>query len=158
MPMSSHQVVVRAPAASIFQVITEYQRYPEFLPELRRVAVLSRNDGVALVQFEVQVIVHVDYTLRLVENPPHEVRWSLAAGKMLARSDGRWLLTPQTDNSTQVLYELDVQLAGQIPKSISARLTGDTLPQMLARFASRAETAFGGGASMSDNKRGAPTG
>lgn len=160
MPISSHQVVVRAPPASVFQVITDYQRYPEFLPELRRVEVVSRNrnDGVAVVRFEVQLIVHVEYTLRLVEDPPFQVSWSLAAGKMLERNDGRWLLTPVEANQTNVSYELDVQLAGQIPKSISSRLMGDTLPQMLARFAARAEAGVGGGASMSPNKRGAGTG
>ena len=92
MPRVEHQVVIHAPTERVFGVIVDYQRYPEFLPELKAVTVLSREDGVALVHFEVELIMRVHYTLRLVEDAPLSVQWTLADSKVLASNTGNWTL------------------------------------------------------------------
>jgi coenzyme Q-binding protein COQ10 len=138
MPRAEHQVVIHAPISRVFGVITDYERYPEFLPEMKEVRVLSRNDGVAVVRFELELIMRVSYTLRLEELPPNTVRWTLEDAKMLAENNGTWRLTADGDK-TQAVYALEIKLRGLIPKSVSTRLLGTTLPQTLERFKARAE-------------------
>jgi coenzyme Q-binding protein COQ10 len=138
MSKAEHQVMIGAPIERVFGVIVDYERYPEFLPELRSVTLESRHDGVAHVRFEVELIVRVAYTLRLVEDPPSQVGWSLAEGKMIAHNNGRWRLDV-TAEGTRASYALDVELAGRIPRSVSTRLLGTDLPRMLQRFKDRAE-------------------
>jgi ribosome-associated toxin RatA of RatAB toxin-antitoxin module len=139
MPRVEQQVVIHAPTERVFGVIVDYERYPEFLPELKSVTLLSREDGVALVRFDVELIMRVQYTLRLVEDAPLSVKWTLAEAKMLASNTGSWSLKPISDASCQAAYGLEVKLAGMIPKSVSTRLMGTNLPQMLQRFKARAE-------------------
>ena len=142
MPKAEHQVVIHAPIERVFGVITDYERYPQFLPELKSVILNSREDGVALVSFEVELIVRVHYTLRLIEDPPDRITWSLAEAQMIAQNNGRWALERVSESSTRASYGLDVKLAGMIPKSVSTRLMGTNLPQMLDRFKARAESAM----------------
>src|SRR5690349_2820588 len=139
MPRAEHRVLIQAPIERVFDVIVDYERYPEFLPELKSVTLESRDDGVALVRFEVELIVRVVYTLRLIEDPPTRVTWSLHEGKMIASNDGAWELERVGEQTTRASYGLDVKLAGMIPKSVSTRLMGTNLPQMLERFKTRAE-------------------
>ena len=142
MPNAEHQVLINAAVERVFDVIVDYTRYPEFLPETKTARLLSRHDGVAVVRFDVELIVRVSYTLRLVEDPPFKVTWTLAESKMIALNSGSWRLEP-VGESTRATYGLEVKLAGMIPKSVSSRLMGTTLPHTLDRFKARAEALYG---------------
>jgi uncharacterized membrane protein len=138
MPRTEEQVVMDAPIERVFAVIADYERYPEFLPDMKEVRVLSRHDGVALVRFELELIMRVSYTLRLLEDAPTRVQWTLEEAKMVAENNGGWTLVAE-GNRTRATYALEVKLRGLIPKSVSTRLLGTTLPQTLQRFKARAE-------------------
>ncbi len=138
MPNAQEHILIDAPIERVFSVITDYPRYPEFLPEMKEVQVLSRHDGVVVVRFELELLMRVSYTLRLIEDAPSSVRWSLEEAKMLAENDGGWRLEVE-DGKTRATYSLEIKLRGLIPKSVSTRLLGTTLPQTLQRFKARAE-------------------
>ena len=140
MDQAEHQLVVDAPIARVFAVISDYARYAEFLPELRGVDVQKGDDGVAHVRFDVQLIVRVVYTLRVIEDYPSRISWSLAEAKMIEENSGFWLLEDLDEVQTRVTYNLRVKLGGRIPASVSMRLLGDDLPKMLQRFAERAQS------------------
>ncbi len=138
MPRAEHQVLIDAPVEKVFAIITDYERYPEFLPDMKEVTVLDRNDGVAKVRFELELIMRVSYTLRLVESPPFGLSWTLEEAKMMVENVGGWTLAREGER-TRATYALEVKLRGLIPKSVSTRLLGTTLPQTLDRFKARAE-------------------
>jgi coenzyme Q-binding protein COQ10 len=138
MPRAEQQVVIDAPVEKVFGIITDYERYPEFLPDMKEVIVLDRNDGVARVRFELELIMRVSYTLRLVESPPLGLSWTLDEAKMMVENVGGWTLAREGER-TRATYALEVKLRGLIPKSVSTRLLGTTLPQTLDRFKARAE-------------------
>ena len=139
MTKTQQQVVINAPIERVFDVIVDYERYPEFLPEMKAVEVLSRNDGVVIVRFELELIMRFVYTLRLLEDAPHSVRWSLEEAKIMSSNAGGWQLESLGPNSTRASYRIDVKLLGLIPSSVSNRISGITLPHTLARFKARAE-------------------
>ena len=143
MPRAEQQVLINAPIERVFDVIVDYERYPEFLPEMKAVRILSRHDGgVALVRFELELIVRIQYTLRLQEDAPYALTWSLHDAKMLASMDGSWALARSPEGQTSATYGLEVKLRGMIPQSVSSRLMGTTLPQTLERFMARAEWLY----------------
>lgn len=139
MPTTEQTVVINAPIDRVFDVIVDYERYPEFLPEMKHVEIISRHDGVSVVSFELEIIMRLGYTLRLQEDRPHAVTWSLDNAKMMAANDGAWRLEALGDEQTRATYGLEVKLRGLIPKSVSTRLVGTTLPETLSRFKARAE-------------------
>lgn len=139
MTRAEHEIVVAAPIDRAFDVIVDFERYPEFLPEMREVQILDRQDRVLIVRFDLEIIMRISYTLRFEENRPTALTWTLKEAKMLASSTGGWKLTAVNDAATRVNYSLDVQLKGLIPKSVSTRLLGTTLPETLAHFKQRIE-------------------
>ena len=138
MPRAEQSILIRAPIDRVFAVITDYESYPEFLPDLKETRLLSRQDGVAVVRFELELVMRVSYTLRLQEDPPATVSWTLEEAKMIAANNGGWRLQSEGE-ATLASYALDVKLRGLIPKSVSNRLVGTTLPETLSRFKSRCE-------------------
>jgi hypothetical protein len=79
------------------------------------------------------------YILRLVEDRPHSVVWTLEQAKMMSANDGGWKLEVVDDSHTRATYGLEIKLRGLIPKSVTTRLIGTTLPDTLQRFKTRAE-------------------
>lgn len=141
MPKAEEEIVIHAPRSRVFEVITDYESYPEFLPDMKVVTVESREGNVAVVSFELELVMRVSYTLRLTESPPHKIRWSLERAKMITENEGGWDLTETPEGHTHARYGLEIKLRGLIPKSVSTRLLGQTLPQTLERFKARAEGA-----------------
>ncbi|RYF06507.1 MAG: hypothetical protein EOO40_09055 [Deltaproteobacteria bacterium] len=137
---TEHQVVVQAPVDRLFAVVTDYARYPDFLPEVQAVSVHNKGDGVALVHFDLQLIVRLTFTLRLLEDFPTQVSWSLSQGKMIEQNSGSWRLEPLGAGQSRATYALRLRLGGLIPTSVSTRLLGAELPRMLGRFADRAQS------------------
>ena len=120
-------------------MITDYERYPEFLPEINAVRVVSRHDNVVTAAFDLELMkMRLSYTLRLQEEPDAIVSWTLVDSKMMNANNGGWKLVAQ-GNATRATYALDVELRGLMPKSVRERLVGMTLPQTLERFKQRAE-------------------
>ncbi len=139
MAKTEQSILIDAPIETVFDVIVDYERYPEFLPEMRAVQVLARHDGVAEVAFELEIIMRLGYALRLVEDRPRRVSWTLKSAKMMSANNGGWLLEPAGAGQTRATYGLEITLRGLIPKSVSTRLVGTTLPDTLNRFKARAE-------------------
>lgn len=140
MPPAEHDVLIHAPIDRVFDVITDYERYPDFLPEMKEVHIVAREANVAIVRFDLELVMRVSYTLRLTAKPPTTLEWTLHEAQMLAESNGGWKLSSEGVH-TRARYVLDVKLRGLIPKSVSSRLLGTTLPQTLQRFKDRAEKA-----------------
>ena len=137
--MVEKKMVVRASMQRMFEIIRDYERYPEFLPELASVEVLSRDGNVAVARFEIEMMMRVVYTLRLSETEPDGVTWTLEEARLLANNSGQWNLKAIDDTTTEVTYGVDLAFRGMIPESVSDRLQAIVLPQTLERFKARAE-------------------
>ena len=141
MPQVEREIVINAPPEKVYEVITDYESYPQFLPEIVGVETLSRNDGEAVIRFELELIMRISYTLRLKENGKDGVHWTLEEAKLMDANTGSWELRSGGEpGTTHVRYGLEIKLRGLIPKSVSSKLTEITLPQTLQRFKERAES------------------
>lgn len=139
MPGASRTVVIHAPADVLFDVITDYASYPQFLSDVAEAKILERTDGGALVQFGLNLIKKVHYTLRITEVRPGSVRWVLHESSLMKANDGGWTLEALPDGTTRATYEVDVTPKGFVPGPIVSALTGRTLPATLDAFKQRAE-------------------
>lgn len=89
---------VRASAEQAWQVLTEYERLPEFVPDLVSVRLLSRDDNVACIEQRSSAnFLFMSYTLRMVlqieEAPCSTIDVALVEGDM-QRYDTHWDLEP----------------------------------------------------------------
>jgi len=144
MAMVSSEVLVAVTPEKLFEVIRDYDRYPEFVPTVRSCKARRGPAGVE-VDYELDLgLKRIAYTLRLVEEPPHRVRWTLAKGDWMRVSNGSWELS-DAGGRTRAVYSVDIQIQKPplVPQSlvdrISDELTRVQLPRMLEAFRKRAE-------------------
>ncbi len=144
MAMVSSEVLVAVSPERFFEVIRDYDRYPEFVPTVKSCKA-RRGPGGVEVDYELDLgLKRIAYTLRLVEEPPRQVRWTLAKGDWMKVSSGSWELF-DADGKTRAVYSVDIQIQKPplVPQSlvdrISDELTRVQLPKMLEAFRKRAE-------------------
>ena len=58
-------------------------------------------------------------------------------------SNGKWALETLPNGYTHATYEVEVKVAAFVPKAISSKLVGKTVPALLNAFKTRAETLYG---------------
>ena len=139
MPVTERSVVIAATPEQCFATIADYERYPEFLDEMSKVSLNRRESNYAVATFELDLMVRVEYTLRLFEDPPHGLHWSLEHAKIMRVNTGSWKLSALDAEHTQATYRIELELRGVIPESVTARLAGTTLPRTLQLFKQRIE-------------------
>ncbi len=138
MPGASRSILIDAPIETVFGIITDYEKYPEFLSEVKAVRVSERREGEAVVQYEVSILKTIRYTLKHKEEKPRRVSWSLVEGELMRENQGSWLLEPQ-GKQTRATYSIEMTLGPLVPKAMVNALVDSSLPKMLESFKKRAE-------------------
>lgn len=126
--------------ASLWKVITDFERYPDFVEEVVLAKPLPKAAGKGeVVQFELEVVKRFQYTLEfnLVEHK--ELSWKLVESNFFKKNDGRWLLKDLGGNRTHATYEVDVNFGFMVPGWVTRKLTEVSLPKMLDAFEKRAK-------------------
>jgi coenzyme Q-binding protein COQ10 len=145
MTVVTKQVLVEAPVERLYDIIVDYERYPEFVPGIRRCRVRSAK-GEKQVEYELDLGVRrIRYVLRHDEQRPRKVTWSLVSGDMMKVSSGSWELSDD-GGRTRAVYSVDIQITRPplVPQAlvdrVSEELTRIQLPKTLAAFKARAES------------------
>lgn len=137
MPEAQSSIVVNVPSKSIYEVALDFENYPEFLPDVKAVKVQKKGKAL-LVNFEIQVIKRINYTLKVLGTPYKKIVWDLVEGSLFKQNRGYWSFEPQ-DGKTKVTYRVEIDFGMFVPSLITSKLIGSNLPQMLKRFKDRVE-------------------
>ncbi|MDP7040753.1 MAG: SRPBCC family protein [Myxococcota bacterium] len=143
MPNTEQDIVINTPIQTIYDIVCDYEKYPEFLPEIKRASLLQRQENIAYVEFELELIMRITYILAITETPYEGIRWELSESRHLKSNVGGWYLTKVDEQKAKANYDISVELKGLVPKSVMQRLTEKTLPLTLKRFKDRAEKLYG---------------
>ena len=122
----------------VFAVITDYEAYPDILAEMESARIRSRTGNTVEADFTINLIKRVSYTLALRETPPLRLEWETLKGPFKTNT-GSWTLERRANGFTRAHYEVEVKVGVFVPKSISNRVVGRTLPALLESFKRRAE-------------------
>ncbi|MBS2032637.1 MAG: SRPBCC family protein [Deltaproteobacteria bacterium] len=146
MAKAERSIEINAPIETVWKVITDYERYPEFLADAKRMVIRNRSASGVEVENEISVVgTSVKYTLRMVENAPKSVSWSLVSGAFMKSNDGSWKLESISPERTKATYSIDIGVGLLVPKTIINALVDTGLPKMLDQFRGRAESQVGKG-------------
>ncbi len=125
-------------ADALFKAITDFEKYPEFMPEVVSAKILpGATDKKAQVKFEIEVMKKFEYTLEF-SIKKNEVTWKLVESNFFKKNEGRWNLSPN-GKGVQVHYELEVSFGFLVPGWITKKLTEVNLPQMFDKFEAQAK-------------------
>ena len=139
MPVT-RKITVNAPIETVWDVISDVQKYPEFLKEVKSIKVDRVEGNRKTVTYEVTVVKTIQYTLVLTEDKPRKVTWTMTKGQMMSKNDGSWELAADGPNRTDVTYTVDIKFGLLVPSTISNMLTEVNLPKMLDAYKGRAES------------------
>lgn len=139
------RMTINAPPERCFAVVTEFERYPEWAADLKEATVVERDDqGRAItVAFRAAAMGRsARYTLRYdYSDAPQRLRWVLLSGDIMRRLDGRYdFVAGPTADTTDVTYELEVELVVPIPGFVKRRAEGKIIHTALRELKRRVES------------------
>ena len=107
-------ITIAASAHEVMAVIADFEAYPDWNDEVKRVEILSvyeDSDQPAEVRFVLDAgAIRDDYVLEYDWVADNEVHWRLVSAEMLTAMDGAYVLTPNGPGSTTASYRLAVDL------------------------------------------------
>ena len=105
MPALDLREIIAAPVDVVYGVVSDVERYPEFLPDVDRVE--KRADVVAM---QIRAgLVPVRLVTRARFDPPRAIHLDLLEGPFRAFR-ARWTFTPTEAGATEVAYHADYEL------------------------------------------------
>jgi len=136
---ATRSVVIDVPPDRVFDVIVDYDRYAEFLPEVKEAHSSDRRGNEVDVHYGIDLVKRIHYTLHMVEDRPRSVRWTFVKGEVMKDNHGNWTLEPTPDGKTRATYTIEVGVGPLVPRSIVNMLVDQSLPKLLEAFKKRAE-------------------
>ena len=132
-------ITINATVEKCWAVISDYERYPEFLPEVKKIRTLNRRGTEVDVQYEAEVVKVIKYTVHMKEEAPKKVSWSFIDGEFMKDNKGGWVLEDAGEGKTKATYSIAVEVGMLVPKTIVNALVDTQLPKLLENFKKRIE-------------------
>ena len=136
---ATRSIVINATMEKMFSVITDYEKYPEFLPEVKKIRLSNRKGAEVDVHYDAEIVKTIKYSLRLKEEKPNKVSWSFIAGEFMKDNKGSWVLQDLGGGKINATYNIEVTVGMLVPKTIVTALVDTQLPKTLEAFKRRAE-------------------
>jgi uncharacterized membrane protein len=137
-------ITIQAPVERCLEVLTDFERYPEWASNLTSAEVVERDDlGRALVvEYKAEAMGRTTtYRLRYdYAGAPSRLAWQLESGDIQRELDGLYDLRPADEpDTTEVGYELAVDLIMPIPGFVKRRAETMILTYALDELKARVE-------------------
>lgn len=125
-----------------FKIISDYEKYPEILQEVKDCKVIEDKGNKKLVEFKVNVIKQFSYRMWITEEPPNKMSWVFDSGDIFKASTGYWHLEDEA-GKTRATYEVDAKFKVFVPGPISKALVNVNLPNMMSSYKKRVAELYG---------------
>jgi ribosome-associated toxin RatA of RatAB toxin-antitoxin module len=132
---AKHTEVMDVELDALWDVITDYESYPEFVEGLESLEITKREGNAVYANYVVSMFgKKVKYTLKHTEKPKKHLEWEMVEGEFFKFNNGAWDLKEKGKGKVEATYTVDVGFPLLVPKSIVNTLTGTQLPSMMEAF------------------------
>ena len=125
-----------------FKIISDYEKYPEFLSEVKGCKVLKEEAGRKLVEYTVSVVKEFKYRLWMTEEAPIKISWVFESGDIFKSSIGSWVLEDEA-GKTRATYTVEAKFNMFVPGPIAKALVSVNLPGMVSSYKKRVKELYG---------------
>jgi ribosome-associated toxin RatA of RatAB toxin-antitoxin module len=140
----TERMVIRASPAYCFQVLTDFERYPEWAADIKAVTVDERDGEGRPVEVTFRAAAFgrsTSYTLRYdYSQAPERLSWHQVRGDVTRRLDGSYEIEADDDGSADITYHLVVDLKVPLPVFVKRRAEGRITYTALKELRARAES------------------
>lgn len=139
----TERMVIGASTSACYQILTDFERYPEWAADVKAVSVDQRDaEGRATeVTFRAAAFGRsTSYTLRYdYSEAPSKLSWEQVRGDVTRKLDGSYEIAPGEDGSADVTYHLVVDLKVPLPVFVKRRAEDRITHTALKELKERAE-------------------
>lgn len=118
----------------VYAVISDFDNYSEFLPEVKSSKVLKSNGNKRTVELSVSMMKDFTYTIIATLDEPNGLSWVFEKGEVFKSNTGSWKLKALSNTQTQVTYEVAADFKLFVPGAIAKKLIAVSLPKMLETY------------------------
>ncbi|MCX6510692.1 MAG: SRPBCC family protein [Actinobacteria bacterium] len=141
---AKEQIRIDASVESCFATLVDFASYPEWAGDLKEVTVVETDadNRAVVVEFRAAAMGRsTTYQLRYdYSAAPNRLGWELVEGDLPRELDGAYVLTAvDGDSSTDVVYELAIDLVYPIPGFVKRRAEGRIIKTALSELKARVE-------------------
>lgn len=127
-----------------FQIIVDYEKYPEFLNEVSGCKVLEVAGPKKLVEFKINLIKTFTYTMWMHEDLSQGlVSWEFGGGDLFKESSGSWKIVEEA-GKTRATYSISANFKTLVPGPVTKALISVNLPNMVSAYKKRVSDLYGG--------------
>ena len=124
-----------------YKIITDYEKYPDFLSEVKKCKVVKNEGKKKLVEFQISVIKTITYRVWITENEGKGLNWEFESGELFKVNNGGWTLSDEA-GKTRVVYKIEADFKGFVPGPVAKGLVSVNLPNMMAAYQKRVKQLF----------------
>jgi coenzyme Q-binding protein COQ10 len=136
---AKHTTVMDVSLDDLWDVITDYASYPEFVEGLESLEITKKEGKDTYADYVVNMFgKKIHYTLKHTENPKKGLKWTMVKGEFFKSNEGSWEIKAKGDDQVEATYSVDVGFPLLVPKTIVNTLTGTQLPTMMKAFEKQA--------------------
>lgn len=135
---------VGADPARCFAVATDYSHYPEWAPDIKDARILASDSAGRATQVHYRVagmgrsaeyVLAYDYT-----DAPGRLSWRLIESNIMRVLTGRYEFAEGLGGSTDITYELEVELVVPVPGFVKRRAESKIMTTALGQLKRRVES------------------
>ncbi|CAB4886029.1 unannotated protein [freshwater metagenome] len=118
-------ITTTAPMARVWEIATDFERYPEWAKDVKEATVRTRDDQGRAIEVEFRTSAlgrSTHYTLSYdFANAPHVLGWHMLRGDIMRAIDGAYTLSDTADGGTEIRYDLAIELVVPLPGFVKRR-------------------------------------
>jgi ribosome-associated toxin RatA of RatAB toxin-antitoxin module len=134
--------MVNATPQAVYDVVTDFEHYDDWVTDLKRIDILKRDDEQRPLEVQFRAAAFgrsTTYTLRYDYSlAPAQLSWHQIEGDLTETLIGQYRFE-EVDGSTKVTYDLEVELLVPIPTFIKSRAAYRIQTQALRELKAQAE-------------------
>lgn len=143
MPTVNRSALVRHSAQAMFDLVNDFERYPEFLPGCRYARLIERDSEHLVGELTLaKAGVEQSFTTRNDLYEPERIELSLVKGPF-KRLQGQWLFTPMGEEACKVSLEMNFEFSNRLLGMAFGKLFSQVASQLVESFTRRADDVYG---------------
>ncbi|MFM6840854.1 MAG: SRPBCC family protein [Candidatus Planktophila sp.] len=136
-------VTIEAPLADVAAKLTAIAEYPQWLTSIKKVEVVASDDQGRATSANVSIDAGVMKDRATLSydwsKAPEEISFSLDEADLMTTMDGKYILKSIDEDTTQVTYQLGVELSLPVPRMMISKTEKSTIDQALKELQAQFE-------------------
>ena len=126
-----------------FNIVVDYEKYPEFLAEVKSCKIVKTEGDSKLVDYKVSVLKPLAYQLKTKEVAPTLVSWEFAGGDAFKTMSGSWKIEEAPGGKCRCTYDVEASFKMFVPGPVATTLLNVNLPAMMSAYHKRINSLYG---------------